>query len=121
MPRNKSWQQIRREMNIDDERVRAYGLLNEAERRFYEARHRRGFTDAMMARALSVAEEEAWSVQAEDEDLFLAALGRHVAAAGGRLELRAVFDDEDVLLLREPPDAPEHSSRPGSPDRPETR
>lgn len=102
MPRNKSWEQIRREIGVNEDHVAAYGLLDEAERRFYEARQRRGFTDAMMARALGVDEDDAWSVEADDGDLFLAALARHVAAAGGRLELRAVFDDEEVVLLSEP-------------------
>jgi hypothetical protein len=102
MPRNKSWEQIRREIDVKEDHVAAYGLLDEAERRFYEARQRRGFTDAMMARALGVDEDKAWSVEADDGDLFLAALARHVAAAGGRLELRAVFDDEEVVLLSVP-------------------
>jgi len=101
MPRYKSWEQIRREMNLNEEQVAAFGLLDEAERRFYEARHRRGFSDAMLAAALGVPEDEAWAVDAEEE-LFLAALARHVAAAGGHLELRAVFDDEAVVLLSEP-------------------
>ena len=102
MPRYKSWEQIRREIGVDEAHVAAYGLLDEAERRFYAARVRRGVTDAMMAEALGIDEDAAWSVVAEDGDLFLAALARHVAAAGGRLELRAVFDDEEVVLLREP-------------------
>ena len=102
MARYKSWEQIRREIDVNEDHVAAYGLLDEAERSFYAARQRRGFTDAMMAEALGVEEEDAWSVEAEDGDLFLAALARHVAAAGGRLELRAVFEDEEVLLLREP-------------------
>jgi hypothetical protein len=102
MPRNRSWEQIRREIGVNEEHVAAYGLLDEAERRFYDARRRRGVSDAMMARALGVAEEDAWSVETDNGDLFLAALARHVAAAGGRLELRAVFDDEEVVLLREP-------------------
>lgn len=83
----------------------AYGRLADAEERFYEARRRRGFTDAMMARALGVEESDASSVEGDSDDMFLYELGRHVAAAGGRLELRAVFDDEEVLLLREPADS----------------
>ena len=101
MPRNKSWNQVRREAALNEEHVAAYGRLDEAERRFYAARQRRGFTDAMLAEALGVDEDEAWSLD-RDDDLYLLALGRHVAAAGGHLELRAVFDDEEVLLLREP-------------------
>jgi hypothetical protein len=101
VPRYKSWEQVRREMNPDEDRVAAFGLLDLAERRFYDARIRRGHTDEMLAAALGVPADEAWAVEAEEE-LLLAALARHVAAAGGRLELRAVFEDEEVVLLREP-------------------
>src|SRR5579875_305294 len=66
MARYKSWEQIRREIDVNEDHVAAYGLLDEAERSFYAARQRRGFTDAMMAEALGVEEEDAWSVEAED-------------------------------------------------------
>ncbi len=102
MPRNKSWEQIRRETDLNEDRIAGYALLEKAERRFYRARKRRGVTDAMMAEALGVDEADAANVEADNGDLFLAALARHVAAAGGRLELRAVFDDEVVVLLSEP-------------------
>jgi hypothetical protein len=105
MPRYKSWDQIRREAAVDEDLIAAYGRLADAERRFYEARQRRGVTDAMMAQRLAIDEGEAWTVD-PGEDLYLFALARHVAAAGGRLELRAVFDDEEVLLLCEPPAKP---------------
>jgi DNA-binding XRE family transcriptional regulator len=101
MPRYKSWEQIRGEIDPDEERVAAFGLLDHAERRFHEARVRRGVSDDRLAAALGVTPDQAWAVEAEEE-LFLAALARHVAAAGGRLELRAVFDDEEVVLLSEP-------------------
>jgi hypothetical protein len=102
MPRNKSWEQIRRETDLNEDRIAGYALLEKAERRFYRARERRGVTNAMMAEALGVDEADAASVEADNGDLFLAALARHVAAAGGRLELRALFDDEVVVLLSEP-------------------
>lgn len=106
MPRYKSWDEIRRQADLDENHIAAYGRLCEAEERLYEARRRRGFTDAMMAHALGVDESDASGVGPEgDGDMFLYELGRHVAAAGGRLELRAVFDDEEVLLLREPADS----------------
>ena len=102
MPEYTSWDEIRRQRGLNEERVAAYGRLGDAEARFHEARRRRGVTDAIMAQRLGGDEDEAWSV-GQGNDLYLFALARHVAAAGGRLELRAVFDDEEVLLLREPP------------------
>jgi hypothetical protein len=35
--------------------------------------------------------------------VYLDALMRYVAALGGHLEVRAVFPDETITLLREPP------------------
>jgi hypothetical protein len=36
------------------------------------------------------------------EDLYLATLSEYVAALGGHVEIRAIFPDEQVRLLREP-------------------
>ena len=105
MARNKSWDEIRGELALTDDDVAAYARLDEAERRLYEARRRRGVTDARMAQALGVDAERTRSVD-HDDDLYLFALARYVAAAGGRLELRAVFADESVVLLSEPEPTP---------------
>lgn len=106
MPRNTSWEQIRSEAGLNETHMVALARLEEAERRLDAARRRRGVTDRAMADALGVTEDETWEVGADD-DLYLFALARHVAAAGGRLELRAVFGDEEVVLLSEPePPAP---------------
>jgi hypothetical protein len=102
MARHKSWDQIRGELALSDDDVAAYARLDDAERRLLDARRRRGVTDAAMARALGVDEQRTRSVDHDDDDLYLFALARYVAAAGGRLELRAVFDDEQVVLLTEP-------------------
>lgn len=36
------------------------------------------------------------------EDLYVAGLARYVAALGGRVEVRAVFDDEEILVHQDP-------------------
>lgn len=41
-----------------------------------------------------------------EDDLYLADIGRFIAAMGGYLELRAVFPDQTVTILAEP--GPEH-------------
>jgi DNA-binding XRE family transcriptional regulator len=107
MARIKSWDQIRGELALSDDNLAAYDRLDEAERRLYEVRRRRGVTDAAMAEALGIHKSLTQSVAHEDEDLYVFALARYVAAAGGRLELRAVFDDEEVVLLSDPEPAPE--------------
>ena len=88
--------------DVNEEQVAGLRRLDDAEERLHAARRRRGITDAELARRLGVDEDDVWDVAA-GSDLYLFALARHVAAAGGRLELRAVFDDEEVLLLCEPP------------------
>jgi transcriptional regulator with XRE-family HTH domain len=104
MAEDTSWDEIRRQRGLNEEHVAAYGRLGDAEERLHAARRRRGVSDATMAERLGVGEDDVWAVD-QGSDLYLFALARHVAAAGGRLELRAVFDDEEVLLLSEPPQA----------------
>jgi hypothetical protein len=111
MARNRSWDEIRGELALTDDDLAAYDKLDEAERRLYEARRRRGVTDAAMAEALGIHKSLTQSVAHGDEDLYVFALARYVAAAGGRLELRAVFDDEEVVLLSDPDPEPERDYR----------
>lgn len=112
MAKDTSWDEIRRQRGLNEEHVAAYARLGDAEERFHETRRRRGITDSIMAERLGVDADEAWSVN-QGDDLYLFALARYIAAAGGRLELRAVFEDEEVLLLREPP-GPAGSGEPGA-------
>jgi hypothetical protein len=53
--------------------------------------------------ALDVVDEELSDADRR-EDLYLAALARYVAALGGRIEVRAVFEGEEILVRREPAD-----------------
>jgi hypothetical protein len=72
----------------------------DAEARLDEVRRRRGVSEAAVAGAVEVGEPE--------DDFYVAALARYVAALGGYIEVRAVFPEETVTLLREP-------GSPGSP------
>ena len=46
--------------------------------------------------------DEKMSEAERREDLYLSALRYYVEALGGRLEVRAVFGDEAVVVRREP-------------------
>jgi DNA-binding XRE family transcriptional regulator len=73
--------------------------LRLAELRLGELRRHRGISQATVARALAVSQPNVSRIEQED-DLRLSTLGRYIAALGGNLELRAVFGDESVELLR---------------------
>jgi len=75
----------------------------EAELRLAEVRRRRGVSQAVMADALEVSQPNISRIEQED-DVYLSTLARYVAALGGHLEVRAVFPEETVTLLREPSD-----------------
>jgi transcriptional regulator with XRE-family HTH domain len=98
----RSWREIRREIPVDEGRVRAYRRLMDAEVALNELRLRRGLSQAQVAQALEVSQPNVSRIESE-EDLYLSTLARYVAALGGRLEVNAVFDDETISLLGEPP------------------
>jgi hypothetical protein len=62
-------------------------------------RRRRGLTHAAWSAAWEASKQPDPGIERDDDLLSLA---RYVAGLGGHLELRAVFEDEEVLLLREP-------------------
>jgi DNA-binding XRE family transcriptional regulator len=73
--------------------------LRLAELQLGELRRRRGIGQAAVAEALAVSQPNVSRIEQED-DLRLSTLARYIAALGGDLELRAVFRDESVELLR---------------------
>jgi hypothetical protein len=85
---NKSWREIRRQLPLNEERVALYRRLMDAEGRLEEVRRRRGVS--------------ATALDAGESDDYLSTLARYVAELGGHLEVRAVFPDESITLLREP-------------------
>jgi hypothetical protein len=97
---SKNWRQIRRELALNEQRVAMYGRLMEAEERLEPVRQRRGVSDTALGDAIE-ASESAHDGDRHD-DVYLDALTRYVAALGGHLEIRAVFPEETITLLREP-------------------
>lgn len=80
------------------ERMNTYRRVMDAEARLDAVRERRGLDPSAIATALDAIEGDEPAIKIED-DLYLRVVSRYVAELGGRLEVRAVFPDQNVLLL----------------------
>ena len=101
MARSKSWRTVRGQRPLNERRVAAYRGLMDAEQRLSELRSRRGFSQSAVAEALAVTQPNVSRIEQED-DVYLSTLARYVEALGGCLEVRAVFPEETIVLLRTP-------------------
>jgi predicted transcriptional regulator len=75
--------------------------LRRGEMNLGDVRRARGISQAEMADALEVSQPNMSRIEQQD-DIRLSTLGRYIAALGGRLEVRAVFDDGTVDLMPDP-------------------
>lgn len=100
----RSWRTVRGQRPLDEGKVAAYKRLMEAELALAEVRRRRGVSQATIAEALEVSQPNVSRIEQQD-DVYLSTLARYVAALGGHLEVQAVFPEETITLLREPPEA----------------
>jgi DNA-binding XRE family transcriptional regulator len=103
MANTKNWRTVRGQRPLNEKRVSAYKRLMEAELRLSELRSRRGVSQASIAAALDVSQPNVSRIEQED-DVYLSTLARYVAALGGHLEIRAVFPNETITVLRTGPD-----------------
>lgn len=97
----RDWRTVRGQRPLNEGRVATYKRLMEAELRLADVRRRRGASQASIAKALDVSQPNVSRIEQED-DVYLSTLVRYVAALGGHLEVRAVFPDETITVLREP-------------------
>jgi hypothetical protein len=95
-----SWQEVRRQRNLNEEDVTAYGWLIDAEGELEDLRHRRARRAGVVARSIDV--ELVDPDHDARADIYMTSVVRYVTALGGRVEVRAVFPDETVVLLRVP-------------------
>jgi hypothetical protein len=104
LPRpTRSWKDVLSGQPVNEMRAQIYERLLEAEERIAHARYRRGVSNDVVQEALDSIDER-MSADERSEDLYLSALRYYVEALGGRLEVRAVFDDETIVVRREPGD-----------------
>jgi hypothetical protein len=97
------WKDVRSAQPVNEMRASIYRRLLEAEERIAQARYRAGVDHKLVDEALDSIDER-MSEAERREDLYLSALQYYVEALGGRLEVRAVFGDESVVVRSEPAD-----------------
>jgi hypothetical protein len=82
---------------VNDARSRLYQRLMEAEDRIAHALYAQGVRHQVVEGALDAIDERL-SEDDRREDLYLAALEHYVRALGGRLEVRALFADQVIVV-----------------------
>lgn len=82
---------------VNEMRVAIYQRLMDAQEQIAHARYRQGVSDDAVQAALDTADERLSDAERR-EHLYLAALAHYVEALGGRLEVRAVFADGEVVI-----------------------
>lgn len=98
------------ENTVNETRARIYARLMDAQEQIAQRLYRRGVRDEAVLEALDLIDEQLSDAERR-EDLYLAALARYVAALGGRLEVRAVFDGEEILVRQDPPESDRPTGR----------
>ena len=97
----RSWKDVFAEEPVNAMRARLYEQLMEAQERIAHLLYKCGVRDETVQAALDRA-DETLTEDERREDLYLAALSHYVAALGGRLEVRAIFGDQAVVVRSEP-------------------
>jgi hypothetical protein len=95
------WKDVRSDQPVNEMRASVYRGLLEAEEQIAHSRYRAGVDHETVAAALDHIDER-MSEAERREDLYLSALRYYVEALGGRLEVRAVFGEQAVVVRREP-------------------
>lgn len=98
------WKDVLSDQQVNEARAELYERLLQAEERIAHALYQRGVDHPVVEAALDAIDER-MSDDERREDLYLSALSHYVEALGGRLEVRAVFD-EDAIVVRRAPDEP---------------
>ena len=95
------WKDVIAEKPVNEARAGLYELLMEAQERIAQAQYRHGVSNDTVLAALDQADERL-SEDERREDLFLSSLAHYVAALGGRLEVRAVFGETEIIVRQMP-------------------
>ena len=93
--------QVTSEKPLNVARADLYSRLMKAEDQIAQACYSRGTGRQAIERALDAVDEQL-SDDDRREDLYLAALECYVEALGGRLEVRAVFSDDSIIIRGAP-------------------
>ncbi len=97
-----NWKHIRKDVVGDDpareDRIQRERALIDLERKLYDMRRSKNVTQRDLAEIMDVSQENVSRIERAD-DLRVSTLAGYVQSLGGRLEIRAVFDNDDVQLL----------------------
>jgi Xaa-Pro aminopeptidase len=85
---------------LNEARVILYERLMKAEEQIAHSRYAHGVTDESVVAAMEASDASLSEAQRR-EDLYLSSLSAFVEALGGRLEVRAVFPDETIVVERD--------------------
>jgi hypothetical protein len=86
---------------MNDMRAEIYRRVMEAQERIAHRLYKRDVSHDDVLAALDAVDEE-MSEAERREDLYLSALEHYVGALGGRIEVRAVFDKDEILVRQAP-------------------
>lgn len=89
------------EGTVNPARAAIYERLMESQERIARELYQRGVSHEAVMAALDEADERL-SEDERREDLYLSSLGHYVEALGGRLEVRAVFGEQPIVVRRAP-------------------
>lgn len=94
-----SEKEVEREEPVNRMRAEIYRRLMEAQERIAHVLYARDVSHDDVRAALDAVDEKLSDGQRR-EDLYLSGLEHYVAALGGRIEVRAAFGDEEILVRR---------------------
>jgi hypothetical protein len=100
----RSGKNARSEEPVNEMRAHLYAQLMEAQEEIAHALYKRGVSHDVVLAALDSVDERL-SEDERREDLYLSALAYYVETLGGRLEVRVMLGDEEIVVRREPDEA----------------
>jgi hypothetical protein len=99
--RTHSREEVDRDEPVNAARAEIYRRLMDAQDRIAHVLYRRGVKHGDVLAALDAVDVRISDDQRR-EDLYLSALEHYAAALGGRIEVGAVFGDDEILVRRLP-------------------
>jgi hypothetical protein len=108
----RNWKDVLADEPVNEMRAEIYERLMEAQERIAHVLYTRGVEDEIVRAALDTADEKLTEAERR-EDLYLSALAHYVETLGGRLEVRALFGDEAIVVRHEPDEQRRRQARSG--------
>jgi|SRR5690554_653599 len=98
---SKTWKELKCEHFNEEEvqQIRLEAAMELAELRLGELRQKLGVTQAELAERMKVAQPYLSKIE-NSEDFYLSTLHRYIQALGGRVELHAIFDDQETVAVQ---------------------